>query len=166
MPGVSADTTELRSGRDKVDAPMPRRRRTRAGKVRLLTLDDLDGRTAAAQNAQSLVEALINSLGGHDQLSTQELELAKRAALTGAIIADFEARWVSGQQISLSEYFAGVNVQRRVLATLGLQRRSKEVGGLSLGDLWRLDDMQQQRERERAAAAAAAPPIAPDEAPS
>jgi hypothetical protein len=51
----------------------------------------------------------------------------KRAALCGAIVADFEARWVAGQLVELGEYLAAVNVQRRVLATLGLRRRARDV---------------------------------------
>ena len=60
-------------------------------------------------------------------MSAGERELVKRAALCGAIVADFEARWVAGQPVELNEYLAAVNVQRRVLATLGLQRRSRDV---------------------------------------
>jgi hypothetical protein len=93
----------------------------------LLTLDHLDQRTAAARAARSLVDHLTSDLGGDDQLSAGERELVKRAALCGAIVADFEARWVAGQPVELNEYLAAVNVQRRVLATLGLQRRAKDV---------------------------------------
>jgi hypothetical protein len=50
-----------------------------------------------------------------------------RAAMTGAIVSDFEARWVSGEQLELGEYLQAVNVQRRVLATLGLERRARDV---------------------------------------
>ena len=108
-------------------AVLPRQTRTRQGKARLLTLDHLDQRTAAARAARSLVDHLTSDLGGDEQLSAGERELVKRAALCGAIVADFEARWVAGQLVELGEYLAAVNVQRRVLATLGLRRRPRDV---------------------------------------
>jgi hypothetical protein len=110
-----SDATAMRPG-NGIDAPrLPRRSKTRKGKIRLLTLDALDARTAAAQAARK------------DQLTAGEHQLVVRAAMTGAIVADFEARWVAGQQVPLCDYLQAVNVQRRVLATLGLQRRARDV---------------------------------------
>ena len=47
--------------------------------------------------------------------------------MIGAIVADCEARWAAGQQVELASYFMAVNTQRRVLATLGLRRRARDV---------------------------------------
>jgi hypothetical protein len=69
------------------DAPV-----TRAGKVRLRSLDELDQRTAAARRARDLVAELKSDLGG--DLSTAQRELVKRAALLGAILEDHEVRWL------------------------------------------------------------------------
>ena len=125
---------EIQPDTDAVQQPcgadavvLPRQTRTRQGRARLLTLDYLDQRTAAAKAARNLVTHLTSDLGGDDQLSAGERELVKRAALCGAIVADFEARWVAGQPVELNEYLAAVNVQRRVLTTLGLQRRPRDV---------------------------------------
>jgi hypothetical protein len=106
---------------------LPRRSKTRQGKARLLTLDHLDARTAAFKEARSLIISLTNDMGGEDRLSAGERQLVTRAAMTGAIVADFEARWVSGEPVALAEYLSAVNVQRRVLATLGLERRPREI---------------------------------------
>jgi|SoimicmetaTmtLMA_FD_contig_61_635408_length_667_multi_2_in_0_out_0_1 hypothetical protein len=111
---------------------LPRRAvRTRQGRARLLTLDSLDGRTAAAQAARQLIDTLTSDLGGADQLSEGQRQLVQRAAVCGAMIADYEARWIAGEPIPLNEYLAAVNVQRRVLATLGLERRAKPVETLA-----------------------------------
>jgi hypothetical protein len=123
---------------------LPRQMRTRSGKARLVTLDGLDARTAAAKAARHLIDMLSSDLGGADQLSAGQRQLVHRAALCGAIVADFEARWVAGQPIPLNEYLSAVNVQRRVLATLGLERRAREVGP-TLGDLLRQGIEEQQR---------------------
>ena len=40
---------------------------------------------------------------------------------------DIEARWVTGEPIPLQDYLACINVQRRVLATLGLERLARDV---------------------------------------
>jgi hypothetical protein len=121
---VGPDTTTKREPCGK----LPRQMRTRQGKARLVTLDGLDARTAAAKAARHLVDSLSSDLGGDDQLSAGQRQLVHRAALTGAIVSDYEARWVAGEPIALNEYLAAVNVQRRVLATLGLERRPRDVG--------------------------------------
>ena len=41
----------------------PRRTRTRRGKIRLVTLDALDARTAAAHSVRELIATLTNDLG-------------------------------------------------------------------------------------------------------
>lgn len=106
---------------------MPKRSRTRQGKSRLLTLDALDYRTAAYASATKLIETLSSDLGGSDQLSAGEKQLVTRAALTGAITADFETRWVAGEQIELGDYLMACRTQCRLLALLGLRRRQKDV---------------------------------------
>jgi hypothetical protein len=105
----------------------PDRPSTRAGKIKLVSLDQLDGRTAAAKEARQLIATLSADLG--NDLSVGEQQLVTRAAMLGAIMSDFEARWVAGEQMPLMDYLAAVNVQRRVLATLhgGLPRRSRDV---------------------------------------
>ena len=97
------------------------------GKVRLLTLDDLDGRTRAATRARELRDRLVGDLGGEDEISTGQDQLAQRGAILGAIAEDAEARWVSGGDVAIGDYLATVNAQRRVLTTIGLERRAKDI---------------------------------------
>jgi len=101
--------------------------RTRAGKRRLRTLDELDQRTAAYRRAQQLVSGLESDLGGPEQLSTAQREIAKHAALLGAQLEDLECRWISGEPISLGDYSTLVNTQRRSLVTVGLERVPKDI---------------------------------------
>lgn len=97
------------------------------GKVRLLTLSDLDGRTRAAQAARRLHDDLISDMGGEHHVSAGQMELAQRAAVMGALIEDIEARWLRGEKIPLHDYLAATNAQRRVLVTIGLERRARTV---------------------------------------
>jgi hypothetical protein len=113
---VPADTPEL-----PADSP------TDAPKVRLMTLGDLDGRTNAAKAAKALIADLESDLGGADRLSAGERVIVGRAAVSTAMIEDMEARWLSGRPLDVAAYCALVNVQRRLLTTVGLQRRPRDV---------------------------------------
>jgi hypothetical protein len=101
--------------------------RTRGGKVRLRSLDDLDHRTAAAKRARDLVAGLEADAGGAEQLSTGQRELCKRAALAGAILEDVEVSWIQGQRIDVGDYALLANSQRRLLATIGIERQPRLI---------------------------------------
>jgi hypothetical protein len=96
-------------------------------KLRLLTLNDLDGRTAAARRVRELIADLESDLGGGSNLTRAQAQLVQRAAVLGALIENAEATWAAGGHIDIGEYLAGINAQRRVLATLGLERRMRDV---------------------------------------
>ncbi len=117
------------TGKQPPDAPMtPADCKAKgSGKTRLLTLDALDGRTAAAKRARDLIAALEADLGGADHLSVGQQQLVQRVAVLGALAEDYEARWIAGEQVEVGEYLSAINVQRRVLATLGLERRARDV---------------------------------------
>jgi hypothetical protein len=97
-------------------------RRTRHGKLRLMTLDALDKRTAAAQRAKQLVGAIEKELrcGDDDEepLSVKQQQFAMHAAFLGAMIENFAARWLLGEKIDLLAYSQLINTQRRVLEEL------------------------------------------------
>jgi hypothetical protein len=101
------------------------RKRTRQGKTRLLSLSSLDGRTAAAAAAKRLVSPMSADLG--DSLSAGERQLVQRIALVGAIVDDFETKWVAGIKIELGDYLQACRTQCRLLSTLGLQRRARDI---------------------------------------
>src|ERR1035437_8448044 len=91
------------------------------GKVRLLSLAELDGRTVACRRARELVEAIEADLGGADRLSEGSRQLVRRAAVLGVFIENSEAAWLAGQEVALGDYLSAINSQRRVLTTLGLK---------------------------------------------
>ena len=97
------------------------------GKVRLLSLDRLDGRTIACRRARELVSSLQADLGGTDRLSEGTKQLVRRAAVLGVFIENSEAAWLAGQEVALGDYLSAVNSQRRVLTTIGLERRQRDV---------------------------------------
>lgn len=98
-----------------------------ASKVRLLTMSDLDRRTAASKHALATKDAITADLGGEDQLSTLERLQVENAALDAAVLRDMQARWLMGQDISLGDMIALENVFNRTAAALGTTRRPKDV---------------------------------------
>jgi hypothetical protein len=98
-----------------------------APKARLLTLADLDGRTRAAQAVRSTMTAIATDLGGSEHLSTGEHQIIKRAALTGAMLEDMAARWLLGEPVDPALYATLSNAERRLLETVGLKRRARDV---------------------------------------
>ena len=101
------------------------------GKVRLLTLADLDSRTRACKHALGLRDGFLADLGGTDNTSIAERELAQRASILGAMLEDTEAKWLSGEPVELGEYATLTNAQRRVLSDLGIERRARDVTPIS-----------------------------------
>jgi hypothetical protein len=120
---MSADTAAIEVDCNAVAPP-------KAGRVRLLTLDGLDRRTAAYRETRKLIDEIERDLGGADRLSTGERQLVQRAGVLGAVLTDMEGRWVAGEPIDVTGYCTVANAQRRILETVGLQRRSRDVTGL------------------------------------
>lgn len=107
--------------------PSIQRNKFKPAKLRYQTFDDLDLRTVAARRAQDIVTRLVEDLGGPSNVSTAERQLVQHAAVLAAYIEDQEVRFISGHKIEVQDLLAAVNTQRRLLVTVGLQRRSKDV---------------------------------------
>src|SRR6516164_2071066 len=96
-------------------------------KVRLLSLHDLDRRTAAYQRTVALIDAIEADAGGHDQLTTGQRQIIQRIALTCALAEHLEARWLSGEEIDPTIYCTLANAQKRLLELVGLRRLPRDV---------------------------------------
>jgi hypothetical protein len=107
------------------------------GYHRFLTIRDLDGRSRAVARCNELRAAFEADLGGPANMTTGQKQLVQRAALIGVQLEDFETRWILGEPIEFTDYMTGVNVQRRVLATVGLERRARDVSTPSLAQYLR-----------------------------
>jgi hypothetical protein len=51
----------------------------------------------------------------------------QHAAITGAMIADMEIKYLAGKPIDTSEYGFLVGVQHRLFSLIGLRRRPRDV---------------------------------------
>ena len=116
-----AEAPAIETGSDGEAAPKG------GGKVRLLTLKDLDRRTKAFRATVELRRRLLGDLGGEDMASVGQQELVERAAVMGSMIRHTEAKWLDGEDMDLAGYLTAVNAYRRVLETIGLERRARDV---------------------------------------
>ena len=103
-------------------------------KIRLLTLDDLDGRTLAARHVQEMRSAIVADLGGEERLSTLERAATDHVALTAGMIRDVSVRWLQGQETDPANVATLVNAFNRTAAILGWQRRAKDINPPTLRD--------------------------------
>ena len=114
---MALDTAEL----DDVRSP------NGGGKSRLLTLDDLDGRTRAAQHVKESRIEVATDLGGLDRLSALERAAVDHVSLLDAMVKDASARWLQGEPVEVSSIATLVNAFNRSATVLGWQRRTKDV---------------------------------------
>src|SRR5262249_58446444 len=128
--GSEADTGRLGPGRTPVAAGQK-------------SLPDVDGRSAFARRKRALVAAFVADLGGPDEASTAERILANKAATLTLQLQGLEARMEEGDvsHTTLDLYGRGVGHLNRVLKTLGIKRRARDVTptpGISkaVRDLW------------------------------
>lgn len=99
---------------------------------RLLTLGDLDGRTAAAQQAKALAAAVLADLGGPEHVSALQARMIETVATLSAMASDQSARWLLGEAVDIQQFGTLVNAMNRTSVLLGL----KAVKPDSLPDLY------------------------------
>ncbi len=87
----------------------------------------VDGRTREARLYGGTVSDIASDLGGEGHLSRAEMELVRRAAGLSVLAALAESNLLSGTDIDIAELVSVGNAQRRILTTLGLQRRERDV---------------------------------------
>jgi hypothetical protein len=93
------------------------------------------------KSSRELIEAMTNDLGGAEALSEAQRQMITQAAVLGALIENNAALWMAGQPVDLAQHNATINTQRRLLATLGLERRAHDVSPPTLRErLMREDD--------------------------
>jgi hypothetical protein len=102
-------------------APDPRQ------KLRLSSLEQLDGRTNAAREARDFAAALESDAGGDP--SAAQRALIEQASCLKALCGDYGLRHLSGQLApdEIPIWLSSINNFRRLLETLGLERKARDV---------------------------------------
>jgi hypothetical protein len=96
------------------------------GLMRMLLLRDVDCRKGPTRVLLARARRLSRDINGGD-LSEAQQELVKRASVLATLLEHFEARFLIGERVSVSEYVELLNAQRRILSTLGIRRVPRDV---------------------------------------
>ena len=97
---------------------------TQKGNGRLV-LTGVDGRTTAARRFKEVIATLSDDLGG--DLSQAQQAIAARAATMIVWCEEAETAFANGMALDVTTFATVANALRRLLADLGLERRSKDV---------------------------------------
>ena len=108
----------------------------RRGKDRLLTRENLDRRSKAAQQFDAIARGITGDLGGEDQLSTVQRHLVEAFAGVACQVNDLNARLLLGEKIDVIEHSQAISTMVRIASRLGIRRICKDVSP-SLGDYLR-----------------------------
>lgn len=102
--------------------------RTRVTTGKQLFLERVDERSLVARRYREVLSSLVSDLGGPESMSEAELIIARRAASLVVVAEQYESRMAEGGKLDLESYMPVVNTLSRLLTTLGLKRRPKQVG--------------------------------------
>ncbi|RWM57441.1 hypothetical protein [Mesorhizobium sp.] len=86
-----------------------------------------DGRTVWAKRFRDLVSDHASDLGGSENLSQSQKALVRRAAALGIELERMEGDLAEGRPVDLDLFGRLSGHQRRILETLGIERKAKNV---------------------------------------
>ena len=101
------------------------------GKFHLLTRDELDGRTKAAQAFDPTAAEIAADLGGEDRLSAIEKHLVEAFAGVAVHLGDLHTRLLLGQPINITEHATAVSTMVRIAARVGVRRIPRDVDSIA-----------------------------------
>jgi hypothetical protein len=93
-------------------------------------LPGVDGRSAWARRLRDLIELHVADLGGADNISEAEKAIVRRAATLICELERMEVEFAVAEgssESALEVYQRAANSMRRLLESVGLQRRSRDV---------------------------------------
>jgi hypothetical protein len=86
-----------------------------------------DGRGAWTRRWKDIVELHIADAGGRDHMSEAMLSLCRRAATLEIQLEQLECRMSEGDDVDIEIYGRIASHLRRILETLGVERKSRDV---------------------------------------
>jgi hypothetical protein len=93
-------------------------------------LSGVDGRSVWARRLRDLIDIHIEDLGGSDAVTAAERSIVRRAATLTVELERMEARFALAGEASAEEldlYSRTAGNLRRLLESVGLQRRAKDI---------------------------------------
>lgn len=98
--------------------------RTRVGNGSAV-LQDVDGRSVAFRRYREILASLVSDMGGDPSEAQQQI--ARRAASIAIWCEQQDAAAATGTPIEVAPYTTASNTLRRLLESLGLERRARNV---------------------------------------
>jgi hypothetical protein len=130
---MSAVEAQVNDGdRTRVRAKRPRSAVTSGRKLFV----EGDPNSAWSRRYHDLVVGHIGDLGGRDLLSEAQLSLIRRASAIECELERLDPLSL-GEAVDLDSYGRATSHLRRLFVTLGLERRPREVGEVTLAELLR-----------------------------
>jgi hypothetical protein len=102
-------------------------------------LPGVDGRSAWIRRCKDLIEIHEADLGGAENASAAELSIVRRAATITTECEILESKFATAGGATpdgIAQYLAAANCLRRLLESIGLQRRAKDISP-TLSDVFR-----------------------------
>jgi hypothetical protein len=96
-------------------------------KTSLLTLKGLGHRSPAYRATKQLITEIESALGGAENLTPMERQMAQHGAVLGAIAQDYEARYLMGHKPDLLVLCRVLKAQRSCFDAIGYRRRARDV---------------------------------------
>jgi hypothetical protein len=93
-------------------------------------LDGCDHRTARMRRLRDLIGMHLSDLGGEDACSAAEMSIVRRASLLTLELEVMESKFDTAGEASLKQldtYQRVANSLRRLLESLGMKRRPKDI---------------------------------------
>jgi hypothetical protein len=147
-------TTPPKTRRRKLAKDFKPSARSRVANGRDL-LVGVDERRIWARRFRDVLQAHLSDLGGEDNASEAEKAIARRAACLIVQLETMEAKFARNEghaaNKTLITYQRLANSLRRLLESLGLQRRPRDITGLTLGEVIRADQEEERRAHRRPA---------------
>ena len=111
----------------KARKPYPKRRASAVTSGRRLYVNEGDGNSAWSRRYRDLIAGHASDLGGSDTLSAAQFSLVRRASAIECELELMEGRLSKGEQVDLDVFTRSSSHLRRILETLGIERRPREV---------------------------------------
>jgi hypothetical protein len=125
---MSATETSFSANESSRARPQRERRRPRSavtsGRKQFVTGNP---NSAWARRFHDLVVGHIADAGGRDRISEAQFALCKRAGALECELEQLEGRLSQGEEVDLDRYGRAASHLRRILESLGLERKQREV---------------------------------------
>lgn len=122
-------TEPLSASRRVVETRPPRVRSAVTNGTRLFV--EGDGSSAWSRRYRDLIASHVGDLGGVTALSESQLSLVRRASAIECELEQMEGRLSRGESIDLDSFTRAASHLRRILETLGLERRPRDAQTLA-----------------------------------